>query len=223
MMHGTTFIESGIVPTICRQCGLHCGINAYIEEGRIQKISGLRTHPQNEGRLCPKGPAAVDMIYHPDRLRKPLKKNPDGSFSEIPLEQAMDEIASKLTDIRENYGARAVACWQGEALGVGPKDVTVVQVGTQRGAQPDHRITPGCRDRHGDGEIAALGCGRVAAGGQHRQESQDQEPYDPGGSGICIVQSGHGSITASRLSSTGRPRAFVVANEQSAFSTLNSP
>ncbi len=96
---------------------MHCGINVQIEDGRLVKISGLKTHPQNRGSICPKGPAAIDTVYHEERLLKPLKKKADGSFEEIPLDQAMAEIAAKLLEIKNKHGARAVGCWHGEALG----------------------------------------------------------------------------------------------------------
>jgi len=100
-----------------------CGINALVEEGRIVKITGMKTHPQNNGRLCPKGVAVTDMVYHPERLLKPLKKTADGSFVEIPLEQAMEEIAEKLTAIKDRYGARSIGCWQGDALGFAQQEM----------------------------------------------------------------------------------------------------
>lgn len=96
---------------------MHCGINAHIENGKIMRISGLDSHPQNRGRVCPKGLAAIDTVYHEERLLKPLKKKPDGSFKEISLNQAMEEIALNLHKISEKYGARSLGCWHGEALG----------------------------------------------------------------------------------------------------------
>ncbi len=116
-MYGKTTIDTGILPTICRQCDMHCGINVHIENGKLVKISGLKEHPQNKGRLCPKGPAAIETVYHPDRVVKPLKRAEDGSFREIPLVRAMDEIAARLVSIKELHGAETVSCWQGEALG----------------------------------------------------------------------------------------------------------
>jgi len=107
----------GTIPTICRQCDMRCGILVKLAGGRIVRISGMAAHPQNLGRLCPKGPAAVDLVYHPERLLRPLKKTPSGSFTEIPLEQAMAEIGARLAEIRDRHGAQAIACWQGEALG----------------------------------------------------------------------------------------------------------
>jgi len=122
-MYAKTMIDNGTIATICRQCGMLCGINALIEEGQIVKITGLKVHPQNEGRLCPKGVAAIDTIYHPERLLKPLKKIDDGSFIEIPLDQAMEEIAERLVDIKDRYGVRSIGCWQGDALGFAQQEM----------------------------------------------------------------------------------------------------
>ena len=116
-MNAKTVIRNGVVQTLCRQCEQHCGINVHIESSRLNKISGFKPHPINKGWTCPKGRAAIDIVYHPDRLIKPLKKISNGDFIEIPLSQALDEIADKLQELRDKYGARSIAVWTGEALG----------------------------------------------------------------------------------------------------------
>jgi anaerobic selenocysteine-containing dehydrogenase len=122
-MDGRALVADGTVSTVCRQCDMRCGIEVRVESGRIAGISGLKAHPQNRGRLCPKAPAAVDLVYHPERLTRPLKKGADGTFQEIPLPQAMEEIAARILEIRGRDGARAVACWQGEALGFAQQEM----------------------------------------------------------------------------------------------------
>ncbi len=112
-----TVIEHGNMKTLCRQCEMHCGLNIDVSKGEIEKISGFALNPQNKGRICPKGPAAKELVYNSDRLLKPLKKQPDGSFSEIEYEKAMDEIAEKMIDIKKEYGARSMSVWTGEAIG----------------------------------------------------------------------------------------------------------
>lgn len=116
-MEVRTVIKSGSIPTICRQCDMRCGIKVDIENDRMVRISGLDSHPQNEGRVCPKGRKAIETVCHEERLVKPLKRTAGGSFQEIPLSRAMDEIAGKLLAIKENHGARSLGCWHGEALG----------------------------------------------------------------------------------------------------------
>ena len=102
--------------TLCRMCDDHCALNIYLEEGRVVDIDGYAQHPWNKGRTCSKARAAIDMIYHPDRLLKPLKKTENG-WLEIELEQALDEIAEKIKSIQEEYGSRGMTIWKGEATG----------------------------------------------------------------------------------------------------------
>lgn len=122
-MYGETSIKNGTIKTVCRQCDMHCGIIAEIVEGRIVKIRGNPEHPINRGRLCPKGPAAIDTVYHRDRLLKPLKKNNRGGFDEIPLATAMAEISERLFRVADTYGKPAVGAWQGEALGFAQQEM----------------------------------------------------------------------------------------------------
>ena len=116
-MIGKTVIESGTIETLCRQCDMRCGLKVHIENGKIVDITGLDTHPQNRGRICHKGRAALDLVYHPKRLLKPLKRRSDGTFTEISYSQAVEEIVSGMAKIKERYGARSVGVWKGEALG----------------------------------------------------------------------------------------------------------
>ena len=122
-MYGETVIRNGSIPTICRQCDMRCGIRVAVKEGRITGISGLKAHPQNRGRLCPKGPAAIDTVYHPERLLTPLKKDRSGALREISMEQAMEEISEKLGAIAEIHGKRSIAAWHGEALGFAQQEM----------------------------------------------------------------------------------------------------
>jgi len=108
--------EKQTVQTLCRMCDDRCAINVYLEDGKIVDIDGYKDHPWNRGRLCVKARAAVDMVYHPDRLLKPLKKTKKG-FEEIGLKQALDEIAERLSAVKEKHGARSISIWKGEAIG----------------------------------------------------------------------------------------------------------
>lgn len=108
--------ERQVSQTLCRMCDDHCALNIYTENGKIIDIDGYLHHPWNRGRVCSKSRAAVDMIYHKDRILKPLKKT-DNGWQEIPLEQALDEIARKLIQVKEKYETRSISIWKGEAIG----------------------------------------------------------------------------------------------------------
>jgi len=116
-MQSRTVIDNGHIPTLCRQCAQHCGIYAHVEEGRVTKISGNKSHPENLGLVCPKGREAPQWIYHPDRLTGCLKRTASGGFTVIAYDKALDEIAQKMMDIKDRSGARAMSTWTGEAIG----------------------------------------------------------------------------------------------------------
>ena len=104
------------VQTLCRMCDDRCGIDVRLEDGRVVDITGNPAHPWSSGRLCVKARAAVDTVNHPDRLLRPLKRRGE-DWEEIPLEQALDEIAERLRAIIARDGARSVSVWKGEAIG----------------------------------------------------------------------------------------------------------
>jgi len=97
--------EKKEVFTDCTLCYHSCGTQVSVRDGVAVKIRGLKSHPVNQGRLCPKGAKALDVIYSPDRLKTPLKRK-NGNFEEISWEQALDEIAEKLLRLKDVYGPR---------------------------------------------------------------------------------------------------------------------
>jgi anaerobic selenocysteine-containing dehydrogenase len=105
-----------VVKTLCRMCDDRCGIEVYLDNGRIVDIRPNAQHPWNRGRLCAKARAAVDMVYHPDRLLRPMKRV-GHEWKEISLGRALDEIAERMLAIGERYGRRSLAVWKGEAIG----------------------------------------------------------------------------------------------------------
>ena len=47
------------------------GKMGVIEMGFAKKLEGNPDHPVNRGKLCPRGHAGLQVVYHPDRLRGP--------------------------------------------------------------------------------------------------------------------------------------------------------
>jgi anaerobic selenocysteine-containing dehydrogenase len=57
--------------SLCRMCPAGCGIMAKTMGGRVHKIEGNPRHPLNQGRLCARGQAGLQVLYNPDRLTGP--------------------------------------------------------------------------------------------------------------------------------------------------------
>jgi anaerobic selenocysteine-containing dehydrogenase len=82
----------------CDECSAGCGVLVRTMEGRAKKIEGNPDHPVNEGKLCARGQAAVQSLYHPDRLREPRQRNrkSSGAFEPITWQKAIGVIAEQL-------------------------------------------------------------------------------------------------------------------------------
>jgi anaerobic selenocysteine-containing dehydrogenase len=105
-------------------CGSHggCGAEIYVKDGKVIKVEGDRNHPFNQGRLCPKGLAIPQYMYHPDRVKYPLKragKRGEGKWERISWDEAYDTIEKRLKDIREKHGAESVIFCQGTGRDIG--------------------------------------------------------------------------------------------------------
>ncbi|MEE8472053.1 MAG: molybdopterin-dependent oxidoreductase [Dehalococcoidia bacterium] len=102
--------ETKVIKTACQFCGGCCGVNAYVEDGKLVKVEGMKEHPTNEGKLCAKGLAAMDYVYAKDRILHPLKRVGD-KWERITWDEALDTIAGKLQEVKDQYGPQsAVVC-----------------------------------------------------------------------------------------------------------------
>jgi len=90
------------VLTDCTLCYHSCGTKVTVEDGKAVKVEGLESHPVNKGKLCPKGEAMLDNIYHPNRLKYPMKRI-NGNWERITWDQALTEIAGKLNQLKTDF------------------------------------------------------------------------------------------------------------------------
>jgi thiosulfate reductase/polysulfide reductase chain A len=107
-----------IKKTVCMWCHNHCLVEARIKDGRLESVEENKDMPGAEAivRACPRARAAAEWLYHPERLNYPLKRTGDkgeGKWQVISWEQALDEIAAKLADVKQKYGAEAIATSSG--------------------------------------------------------------------------------------------------------------
>ena len=62
------------IPGMCQLCSTICGIIGYVKEGRLLKVEGNPNDPNSRGKLCARGHASLNHLYHPERLLFPLKR-----------------------------------------------------------------------------------------------------------------------------------------------------
>lgn len=103
--------------TACILCSRNCGLSVEIENNQFKKIKGDDQHPFSQGYICQKAARLQHYQQHADRLTSPLKRQADGSYQEISWEQAIQEIAEQLVQIRNTHGGTAFASVGGGGQG----------------------------------------------------------------------------------------------------------
>lgn len=88
-------------------------MEATVEDNRLIAIAPDTDNEIYGGYTCVKGRQMLEQIYHPGRLTASQKRQDDGSFSDIGSQQALDEIATRLQKILEQFGPRSIASYNG--------------------------------------------------------------------------------------------------------------
>lgn len=103
-------------PSLCTACAAGCGLHVRVMEGDAEvvrhgerglmkiglakKLEGNPAHPVNQGRLCPRGQAGLQITYHPERLSNPLRRTgPRGSgqYQEVGWDDAIKLLVEQLS------------------------------------------------------------------------------------------------------------------------------
>jgi thiosulfate reductase / polysulfide reductase chain A len=109
------------VKGLCFFCWNQCGVTALIDKktGELVGMRGDADHPLSRGFICERCRIGWKEFYHhPNRLRWPLKRvgeRGENKWQQISWDQALDEIAEKLSRLRKQYGAETLASTSGTA------------------------------------------------------------------------------------------------------------
>ncbi len=93
--------------TVCTHCSVGCAIDAEVKNGVWIGQEPVFDSPLNLGAHCAKGAAVREHGHGEMRLKSPMKLV-DGKYQKISWEQALNEIGTKLTDIRKKSGPDSV-------------------------------------------------------------------------------------------------------------------
>jgi len=115
-------------PSICTLCPAGCGLLVRVMQGEAEvirngqlgllkmglakKLEGNPAHPINQGKLCPRGQAGLQVTYHPDRIKAPLARNGargSGQFREVSWDDAIKQLVSQLSDLQASKSEGGLA------------------------------------------------------------------------------------------------------------------
>ena len=115
-------------PSVCPLCRAGCGVTVRVMDAdadvvrdgqagvvRIaaaKKLEGHAEHPINQGTLCARGQAAIQVTYHPDRITQPLRRagtRGDGRYEAISWDEALTELIARLDALAGDGNQNALA------------------------------------------------------------------------------------------------------------------
>ena len=97
-------------------CGSRCPLRLEVRDGTIVRVlpddTGSDELGNQQVRACVRGRSIRHRIYNPDRLKQPMKRKPgtrrgDEQWETISWDQALDEIADTMKQIKQQYGNEA--------------------------------------------------------------------------------------------------------------------
>ena len=103
-------IEKVILTTCASHCGGTCMLKVHVKEGMITRIE-TDDGEEPQLRACLRGRAYRQRIYHPERLKFPMKRvgaRGEGKFERISWDEALDTVAKELIQVRDTYGPASI-------------------------------------------------------------------------------------------------------------------
>jgi anaerobic selenocysteine-containing dehydrogenase len=107
-------------PSVCPLCRAGCGLSVRVMDADVdtvrngqagvvkmavaKKLEGDAKHPISQGGLCPRGQAAIQITYHPDRLTHPMKRTGargTGEYKEVTWDEAIAELTAQLNALAD--------------------------------------------------------------------------------------------------------------------------
>ncbi len=101
---------------VCEMCHSRCRVAVHSENGHLVTIEEDRSDPRVDSifpptRACLRLRGAKEWMYHPNRVNFPLRRageKGEGKWERISWEQALGEIAQRLSEIKQRYGAESL-------------------------------------------------------------------------------------------------------------------
>jgi anaerobic selenocysteine-containing dehydrogenase len=112
-------VKREIIRTFCGICHFACALVCTVEDGKLVAVKADRNSPFRH-EVCPQGKGPLTLIgtsHHPNRLRHPMKrvgKRGENRWQQISWDQALEEIAKKLVELRDEYGPECISVLLGE-------------------------------------------------------------------------------------------------------------
>jgi anaerobic selenocysteine-containing dehydrogenase len=108
--------ETEKIKGYCALCANWCPAVSYVRDGVFIEVRPDEEHPLACG-LCVKGLAGPELVYNKQRLQYPMKRTRpkgevDPGWARVSWDEALDTIATRLNEVKAEYGPQAVVLAQ---------------------------------------------------------------------------------------------------------------
>ncbi|MFW2334459.1 molybdopterin-dependent oxidoreductase [Ilumatobacter sp.] len=103
--------------TACILCSANCGVEVRLEDREITRVRGNKSHVGSKGYTCEKALRINHYQNARGRLTSPLRREPDGSYTELDWDTAIEEIATGFRDVIGRHGGDKIFYYGGGGQG----------------------------------------------------------------------------------------------------------
>lgn len=101
-LHPAKTRDAQATTSICPFSRVGCGLVAYTRGGKLVSVQGDPEHPINQGAMCSKGQAVMEVVTSPRRLKKFLYRAPGSDrWEEKDLEWGLTTLAKRIKATRD--------------------------------------------------------------------------------------------------------------------------
>ncbi|MBB6563236.1 sulfite reductase (NADPH) flavoprotein alpha-component [Acidovorax soli] len=98
------------VNSVCPYCGVGCGVALQVEDRKVIKVTGIKTHPTNFGRLCTKGSTSAQALSESGRMEAAfMRADRQREPVQVAMDAAIAETARRLAAMRDRHGPDALS------------------------------------------------------------------------------------------------------------------
>ena len=103
--------------TVCILCSANCGVEVRLDDREITRVRGNKAHVASEGYTCEKALRLNHYQNGMKRMQSPMRREPDGSYTEVDWETAIKEVAAGLKAVGDTHGQDKLMYYGGGGQG----------------------------------------------------------------------------------------------------------
>jgi len=154
--------------SVCILCSANCGVEIKLDDREMVRVRGNKAHVASQGYTCEKALRLNHYQNGMKRITSPMRREADGSYTEVDWDTAIREVAAGLQAIGDNHGQDRLLYYGGG--GQGNHLVGVYGSGLRRALGIKHRSNALAQEKTGEAYVEGRLTGAHTHGDFHHAE-----------------------------------------------------